>query len=95
MGLVTGACLAELGNTLYCVDTDAAKIASLQDNQIPMYEPGLQDLVERNQAAGRLHFTTSLAGSGAIHRGGYAAESRWKRELRRGRKCGAPSGATY
>lgn len=61
MGLVTGACLAELGNTLYCVDTDAAKIASLQGNQIPMYEPGLQDLVERNQAAGRLHFTTSLA----------------------------------
>ncbi len=61
MGLVTGACLAELGNTLYCVDTNAAKIASLQGNQIPMYEPGLQDLVERNQAAGRLHFTTSLA----------------------------------
>jgi len=61
VGLVTGACLAELGNTLYCVDTDAAKIASLQGNQIPMYEPGLQDLVERNQAAGRLHFTTSLA----------------------------------
>jgi nucleotide sugar dehydrogenase len=61
VGLVTGACLAELGNTLYCVDTDAAKIASLQGNQIPMYEPGLQDLVERNQEAGRLHFTTSLA----------------------------------
>ena len=61
MGLVTGACLAELGNTLYCVDTNAAKIASLQGNQIPMYEPGLQDLVERNQEAGRLHFTTSLA----------------------------------
>ena len=61
MGLVTGACLAELGNTLYCVDTNAAKIASLQGNQIPMYEPGLQDLVERNQVAGRLHFTTSLA----------------------------------
>lgn len=61
VGLVTGACLAELGNTLYCVDTNAAKIASLQGNQIPMYEPGLQDLVERNQAAGRLHFTTSLA----------------------------------
>lgn len=61
MGLVTGACLAELGNTLYCVDTNAAKIASLQGNQIPMYEPGLQDLVERNQAAGRLHFTMSLA----------------------------------
>ena len=61
VGLVTGACLAELGNTLYCVDTNAAKIASLQGNQIPMYEPGLQDLVERNQAAGRLHFTMSLA----------------------------------
>lgn len=61
VGLVTGACLAELGNTLYCVDTNAAKIASLQGNQIPMYEPGLQDLVERNQEAGRLHFTTSLA----------------------------------
>lgn len=61
VGLVTGACLAELGNTLYCVDTNAAKIASLQGNQIPMYEPGLQDLVERNQVAGRLHFTTSLA----------------------------------
>jgi UDPglucose 6-dehydrogenase len=58
VGLVTGACLAESGNTVYCVDVDEKKIAGLNNGVIPIYEPGLDDLVEQNTAAGRLHFTT-------------------------------------
>ncbi len=58
VGLVTGACLAEAGNTVYCVDVDATKIRNLQNGIIPIFEPGLDDLVEQNTSAGRLHFTT-------------------------------------
>ncbi len=57
VGLVTGTCLSEVGNDVICFDTDAAKIELLQRGEIPIYEPGLQDLVRRNVAAGRLHFT--------------------------------------
>jgi len=63
VGLVSGACLAELGNDVMCVDVDAEKIAMLKRGEIPIYEPGLAPLVERNSAAGRLHFTTSVAES--------------------------------
>jgi UDPglucose 6-dehydrogenase len=62
-GLVTAACLAELGNDVMCVDVDAGKIALLERGEIPIYEPGLAPLVTRNAAAGRLHFTTDVAAS--------------------------------
>ena len=60
VGLVTGACMAEAGNRVLCVDIDAAKIAALNDGQIPIHEPGLEALVQRNAAAGRLRFTTNI-----------------------------------
>ena len=58
VGLVTGACLADAGNDVVCVDVDAAKIARLNAGQIPIHEPGLEELVARNRAKGRLNFTT-------------------------------------
>jgi len=60
VGLVLGAGLAESGNAVICGDVDEGKIALLNQGGIPIYEPGLQDLVERNRAQGRLHFTTDL-----------------------------------
>ena len=61
VGLVTGACLANVGNDVLCVDLDAGKVAQLRDGVVPIYEPGLQDIVRRNLAAGRLRFTTDVA----------------------------------
>ncbi len=61
VGLVAGACLAETGNTVMCADLDASKIALLKRNAIPIFEPGLDAIVERNQADGRLGFTTDVA----------------------------------
>ncbi|HEX3246074.1 MAG TPA: UDP-glucose/GDP-mannose dehydrogenase family protein, partial [Chloroflexota bacterium] len=61
VGLVTGACLADLGNDVTCVDIDEAKVARLNAGQIPIYEPGLEEVVGRNVRAGRLHFTGSYA----------------------------------
>jgi UDPglucose 6-dehydrogenase len=60
VGLVAGACLAETGNDVVCVDKDVDKIARLQKNEIPIYEPGLEPMVRRNQADGRLTFTTDI-----------------------------------
>jgi UDPglucose 6-dehydrogenase len=60
VGLVVGACLAETGNNVCCADIDEKKIAGLKQNVLPIYEPGLEALVERNQDEGRLSFTTDL-----------------------------------
>jgi len=61
VGLVTGTCLADSGNRVACVDIDAGKVARLQEGEIPIYEPGLEELVDRNLRARRLRFTTDLA----------------------------------
>jgi UDPglucose 6-dehydrogenase len=61
VGLVSGTCFAETGNEVICVDIDAAKVQKMQQGIVPIYEPGLESLFERNQKQGRLHFTTNLA----------------------------------
>lgn len=61
VGLVTGTCLAEVGNDVLCVDIDQRKIDMLKNGEIPIYEPGLEDMVVRNTEAGRLRFTTDIA----------------------------------
>ncbi|MDQ8165072.1 MAG: UDP-glucose/GDP-mannose dehydrogenase family protein [Gemmatimonadota bacterium] len=61
VGLVAGACFAETGSEVTCADLDAKKVAGLKQNILPIYEPGLDTLVERNQAQGRLQFTTDVA----------------------------------
>jgi UDPglucose 6-dehydrogenase len=60
VGLVSGSCLADFGNTVRCIDVDGARIALLQEGRIPIYEPGLGDMVERNVASGRLVFGTNV-----------------------------------
>ena len=60
VGLVTGACFSEFGFDVTCIDKEPAKIARLNNNDMPIYEPGLDDLVAKNVAGQRLHFTTDL-----------------------------------
>ena len=61
VGLVTGTCLAEVGNDVLCVDIDEAKTTMLKRGEVPIFEPGLDALVKKNTDAGRLNFTTSAA----------------------------------
>lgn len=63
VGLVTGACLAELGNDVFCLDVDQRKIDLLNNGGIPIHEPGLEEIVARNRAAGRIQFSTDVAAS--------------------------------
>jgi len=63
VGLVTGACLADMGNHVVCLDVDAAKVAVLNAGHVPIYEPGLESVVKRNRDAGRLSFSTDVAAS--------------------------------
>ena len=78
VGLVTGACFAEVGNDVLCVDVDAAKIATLEGGGVPIHEPGLAEMIARNVHARRLRFTTDVdaavsARHAAIHRRRHAA----------------------
>jgi UDPglucose 6-dehydrogenase len=59
VGLVSGACFADVGNTVLCLDVDTRKIAMLNDGVIPIHEPGLDNLVQRNASAGRLLFSST------------------------------------
>ena len=61
VGLVTGTCFAETGNTVTCIDIDKEKVARMIAGQVPIYESGLEELFHRNQAQGRLKFTSDLA----------------------------------
>jgi len=63
VGLVTGACLADAGNSVFCLDVDEKKINLLNENKIPIFEPGLEPVVRRNREAGRLRFSTDVAAS--------------------------------
>jgi UDPglucose 6-dehydrogenase len=67
VGLVTGACLSEMGNDVLCMDVDERKINMLKDGRVPIHEPGLQEMIRRNVEAGRLRFTTDAAAS--VHHG--------------------------
>ena len=66
VGLVSGACLADMGNHVLCLDVDAAKVSALEAGRIPIYEPGLEPIVRRNREAGRLGFSTDVA-AGVAH----------------------------
>src|SRR5690606_37035965 len=61
VGLVTGTCLADVGNDVQCIDSDAAKIDGLLEGRLPIYEPGLEPMVVDNVHAGRLRFSTDIA----------------------------------
>jgi len=63
VGLVSGACLADMGNQVFCLDLDAGKVRTLNEGRVPIYEPGLEPIVRRNRAAGRLQFSTDVAAS--------------------------------
>ena len=85
VGLVTGACLAEIGNDVFCLDVDPRKIDILNNGGVPIHEPGLQEIIARTRAAGRITFSTDVEGErrarrDPVHRRRHAAR---RRRLRR------------
>ena len=62
VGLVTGACFADFGHDVTCIDSDPNRVATLNRGEIPIYEPGLEAMIKKGEAAGRLRFTGNLAG---------------------------------
>ena len=88
VGLVTGTCLADSGNEVTCVDVDESKIEKLSQGKVPIYEPGLAEMVVRNASAGRLHFTTRLEESGAQRRDRVPG----RRHALRGGRCSGSDG---
>ena len=66
VGLVTGACFSEVGNEVLCLDVDTKKIEQLNSGRVPIYEPGLEEMIRRNRTAGRLRFTTNVAVSASF-----------------------------
>ena len=100
VGLVQGSVLAEVGHDVLCVDVDAAKVEGLKAGRIPIYEPGLEELVRKNHAEGRLNFTTDAAEGVAprphpVHRRRHPARrGRLGRPLLRARRSPRPSPST-
>ena len=92
VGLVTGTCLAETGNDVTCVDCDRKKIDLLNRGHIPIYEPGLAELVARNVAGGRLRFTTDLAVGGQEGPAGVSGRGHAAGRRRLGRSLGPLGG---
>ena len=88
VGLVTGTCFADSGNEVTCVDIDEAKIDALNRGEIPIYEPGLAELVEHNVEAERLHFTTDLAAARQAGRARLPGRRHAAGRRRRGRPVG-------
>ncbi len=80
VGLVSGACFADFGHQVTCIDKDAGKVAALNRGEIPIFEPGLADLVEANMRQGRLEFALDdfahRRRRGGVHRGGHAVAPR-------------------
>ena len=90
VGLVVGACFAENGNDVICVDNDVSKIRGLKLGRVPIYEPGLEELVSRNQSKKRLTFTSSLARAVRTSQIIFIAVGT---PSGRGRRCGFGTGA--
>ena len=83
VGLVSGACLAEVGHHVVCVDVDAVKVENLDNGILPIWEPGLEALVKRNANEGRLHFTTDAALAHRVHvLGNYGSQVKYHNEVK-------------